>query len=117
MSEPDQPNFRVLKIVVVVLGIAILAMTAIIIYTAVDRFGNAVVEEDPAPARHSAPAQPAPAASGETAWSRDLGDGRIVDAALSDGLLMLRTETPGGRATVEIVDPATGRTVGRATGR
>lgn len=116
MSEPDQPNFRVLKIVVVVLGIAILVMTAIIIYTAIDRFGGQAVEDaveagpSPAPETVAVPAEGTP-------WSRDLGDARIVDAQMSGGLLMLRTETPAGRVAVEVVDPATGRAIGRATGR
>lgn len=91
-------------------------MTAIIIYTAISRFGEST-KKKPAKTAVTQTAPAPAAADAAKAWSRDLGDGRIVDVQLSDGLLMLRVETPAGRVSVEVLDPATGRSIGRAAGR
>jgi hypothetical protein len=110
MSEAEQPNFRVLKIVVGVLGIAIVAMTAIIIVTAINRFGG--MGEDAAEATPP-PAAAAPRAESATPWRRTL-DGSVADASLDDGLLMLVLEAEDGTRRIEVLDPRTGALIGRA---
>ncbi|WP_416898431.1 MAG: hypothetical protein ACMVY4_01465 [Minwuia sp.] len=119
MSDDEQPNFRVLKIIVVVLGIAILAMTGIIIYKATELFGG-VASGDPAPERAAA-AGAAPVVRqvqlpDGPAWEYDIGEGRLIDAQVSDGLILLLVEEPGGVIRAVVLDPATGRTVGRTGG-
>ncbi|MDF1722190.1 MAG: hypothetical protein P1U65_16075 [Minwuia sp.] len=118
MSEPDQPNFRVLKIVVAVLGIAILAMTGIIIVTAIDRLGDSPVDESPRePAAAVAPAvvpdMPEPSAG--TSWTHVLmpdSAGEIVEGTLSGTVLMIITEDAGEDRRVHLIDIRTGRRIG-----
>jgi|GEM_PF-2771727 len=122
MSEPDQPNFRVLKIVVIVLGIAILAMTGIIILTAINRMGDSVVvEEPPVP---SIPASPAPepisiAPEGET-WTSVLLPGAeadIIESAVESGVLRVVTRGADGTVLIHLIDIRTGRKIGEVSAR
>jgi hypothetical protein len=117
ISDEPPPNFRILKIVVVVLGIAILGMTGIIIVKGVEKFneGEARATAEPAaPATVQAPVATFPA--GE-AWVADIGDGRILESRIDGGLLMMLIEAPDGTRRVEIRDLPTGRLRGTASPR
>lgn len=122
MSEPDQPNFRVLKIVVIVLGIAILAMTGIIIVTAINRMGDSVVVEEP-----KVPPTPSPteaesvtiAPEGET-WTSVLlpgAEAEIIESAVESGVLRVVTRSTDGTVLVHLIDVRTGRKVGEVSAR
>lgn len=115
MSDEQPPNFRVLKIVVVVLGIAILAMTGIIIVKAVEKFSGseeAAAPEIPAQTPVAAP----PAAFSGAPWESQV-EGRIVSAEMDGRLLMLLVEKPDGSREVLVLDAATGAVRGQAGGQ
>ena len=116
MSDDAQPNFRVLKVVVVVLGIAILVMTGIIIYKATELFSG-VAATEPAPAASSGATVRRVERPGGPAWSYDAGDSRVIDAQISDGLMLLLVEDAGGVIRAVLLDPSSGRTLGEAVGK
>lgn len=109
-----------LKIVVVVLGIAILAMTGIIIVTAINRMGDSVVVEDEPTA---APAALAPVVrdvpAGET-WTSVLlpgADGEITESAVEGGVLRVVTRDAAGAQRVHLIDINSGRKIGEVSAR
>lgn len=118
MSEPDQPNFRVLKIVVAILGIAILAMTGIIIVTAINRMGDSVVDDSsretaPTAAETPAPVMPVPPAG--TSWTHVLlpdGAGEIVESSVSGSVLLVVTQSADTDRRIHLIDIRTGRRIG-----
>ncbi len=123
MSEPDQPNYRVLKIVVAVLGIAILAMTGVIIITAINRMGDSVVDDsprEPAPVVAETPAPVIPAPPAGTSWTHVLlpdGAGEIVDSTISGTILRIVTEDAGADRRIHLIDIRTGRRIGEVRAR
>ena len=111
-----------LKIVVIVLGIAILAMTGIIIVTAINRMGDSVVVEEP-----KVPPTPSPtevetvsiAPEGET-WTSVLlpgAEAEIVESAVESGVLRVVTRSIDGAVLVHLIDVRTGRKIGEVSAR
>lgn len=110
MSEEEaQPNHPVLKTIVILLGIAILVMTGIIVYTAIDRFSGAETDE-------VVTDNPVPAVTGAS-WTH-LTEPRTIESAGIDGQRVLVTTVGAeGRKTVQILDARTGRLIGTITDR
>lgn len=122
MSEPDQPNFRVLKIVVIVLGIAILAMTGIIIVTAINRMGDSVVVEEPEVPRTLSPtkAESASIAPEGATWTSVLlpgADADIIESAVESGVLRVVTRNTDGTVLIHLIDVRSGRKIGEVSAR
>ncbi|WP_417518426.1 hypothetical protein [Minwuia sp.] len=109
-DDEEQPNFRVLKIVVVVLGIAILAMTGIIIYKGVEMFSGGAGETD-------APAGAAgPDISGSDPWTYSIDyplQGRIQDSQLDGNVLMVRALSSGEGVVIYLIDVRNGSLIGQ----
>jgi len=112
----------VLKIVVIVLGIAILAMTGIIIVTAINRMGDSVVVEEPSVP--SVASSPAPetislAPDGET-WTSVLlpgAEAEIIESAVENGVLRVVTRGADGTVRIHLIDVRTGRRIGEVSAR
>ncbi|MDF1737103.1 MAG: hypothetical protein P1U37_17570 [Minwuia sp.] len=123
MSEPDQPNFRVLKIVVIVLGIAILAMTGIIIVTAINRMGDSVVAEEPVtPNAIPVASQPVamPVAPEGATWTSVLlpgAEAEITESAVESGVLRIVTRSGDGTVLIHLIDIRSGRKIGEVSAR
>lgn len=111
-----------LKIVVIVLGIAILAMTGIIIVTAINRMGDSVVVEEP-----PVPSIPSPtvqesisiAPEGET-WTSVLLPGAeadVIESAVESGVLRVVTRGTDGTVLIHLIDVRTGRKIGEVSAR
>lgn len=122
MSEPDQPNFRVLKIVVIVLGIAILAMTGIIIVTAINRMGDSVVVEEPEVPRTLSPtkAESVSIAPEGATWTSVLlpgAEAEIIESAVESGVLRVVTRNTDGTVLIHLIDVRSGRKIGEVSAR
>ena len=111
-----------LKIVVIVLGIAILTMTGIIIVTAINRMGDSVVVEEP-----PVPSIPSPtvqesisiAPEGET-WTSVLLPGAeadVIESAVESGVLRVVTRGTDGTVLIHLIDVRTGRKIGEVSAR
>ncbi len=111
-----------LKIVVIVLGIAILAMTGIIIVTAINRMGDSVVVEEP-----PVPSIPSPtvqesisiAPEGET-WTSVLlpgAEAEVIESAVESGVLRVVTRGADGTVLIHLIDVRTGRKIGEVSAR
>ncbi len=107
-----------LKIVVTILGIAILAMTGVIIATAINRMGDSVVDDvprEPAPVAAETPAPVMPAPPVGSSWTLVLlpdGTGEIVESAVSGTVLRVVTENAGTDRRIHLIDMRTGRRIG-----
>jgi hypothetical protein len=101
------PNVRLLKIVVIVLGVLMLAAAGGVIIGLVRTFGSAVTGgKTAAPA--AAPT-PAPFADRQV----DLPKGARLKELVSAGeRLVLRLELPGGAERLLVLDPVTGARLG-----
>ena len=112
-----------LKIVVIVLGIAILSMTGVIIVTAINRMGDSVVVDEPEkvnPPQVSVPtAAPSVAPAGQT-WTHVLlpgTSGEIVESAVEGNVLRVVTGGEGSVTRVHLIDIRTGRKIGEVSAR
>lgn len=101
-----------------ILGIAILAMTGIIIVTAINRMGNSVVDDSPretAPTAAETPVPVMPVPSAGTSWTHVLlpdGAGEIVESSVSGSVLRVVTRNAGTDRRIHLIDIRTGRRIG-----
>jgi hypothetical protein len=109
MAVETTANLRLLKAVVIILGVAILAAIGVIIVTIVERAGNLAADPDPGPV--SATGRSAPAAFGERHLAVPDGD-RVVAMTADGDRLVLRLERPDGGTYLLVVDLRTGARLG-----
>ncbi len=109
MAVETTANLRLLKVVVIILGVAILAAAAVIIATIVERAGN--LAADPQSVVAPATGEAAPAAFGERHLSIPAGD-RIAAMTATGDRLILRLDRPDGGEYLLVVDLKTGVRLG-----
>ena len=107
MAVETTANLRLLKAVVIILGVAILVAIGVIIVTIVERAGNLAADPEPVPAT----GQAAPAAFGERHLAVPDGD-RVVAMTADGDRLVLRLERPDGGTYLLVVDLRTGARLG-----
>ncbi|MEX1147086.1 MAG: hypothetical protein WEB93_01765 [Sphingomonadales bacterium] len=114
--DPQQMRMqRILKIVVVGLGLLILFVMGIIIYTVLGG-GSEQVRTDQAPTSRAQDARPA--VQDRSFGSRIVTlpeDGEVAGMAIGDGVLALQVRTPDRTPRVVLIDLATGAVSGEIT--
>ena len=109
MATETTANLRLLKAVVIILGVAIVAVLVVIVFTIVQRAGKLTAEPEPAVA--PATGAVAPAAFGERHLVVPAGD-RIIAMTATGDRLVLRLDRPDGGEYLLVVDLKTGIRLG-----
>jgi hypothetical protein len=106
-SSTDPPALRVLKVLVVVMGILIVAGVVTVVATIVSRLSGGTKEA-------AAPVSSAPISVpfGEIAHALP-DEARVVSVSAGSGRLYIHYETAGGLARVLVLDGATGAELGK----
>ncbi len=110
MATETTANLRLLKAVVIILGVAIVAVLAVIVVTIVQRAGELAAEREPAASPVTGEA--APAAFGERNLVVPAGD-RIIAMTATGDRLILRLDRPDGGEYLLVVDLKTGVRLGK----
>ncbi len=103
MAVETTSNLRVLKAVVILLGVAILAAVAAIVVTIIQRAGQVVVDSEPA--------STAPAAFGDQRVAIPAG-AQVVGTTASDDRLVVRVRLGDGSEQLIVFDLNSGQRLG-----
>jgi uncharacterized protein DUF6476 len=98
---------RALKVLVVVMGVLLVAGSAVLVATIMSRLA-----QRPAPPAPAASAATRPVPFGETAVTLPLGS-KLVGMQATGNRLVLQVEQPDGRLELLVLDPDTGTVLGR----
>ena len=110
MATETTANLRLLKAIVIILGVAIVAVLVVIVVTIVQRAGKLTAEPEPAVAPATGAA--APAAFDERHLVVPAGD-RIIAMTATGDRLILRLDRPDGGEYLLVVDLKTGVRLGK----